>query len=138
MAPSEEAAPAGGIRPALERLAESALGLVRTRAELAAVELVEERERLLRRTALLLGGVVVLAFAVLLAGLFVIALFWDTYRLGAIACVALLYTLAGGLMIARAKSIGAQAPMPFASTLAELERDRARIMRVVQDRNGQS
>lgn len=133
MGPTEEAAPAGGMRPALERLAEGALGLLRTRAELAAVELAEERERLLRRTALLLGGVVTLAFAVLLAGLFVIALFWDTHRLGAIACVALFYTLAGGLMIARAKSIGSQAPTPFAATLAELERDRERMTRAVQD-----
>ena len=130
--PGEEP-PAGGMRPALARLAESAVALLRTRAELAGVEIAEERERLMLRLALLVGGVVVIAFAVLFAGLFVIAVFWDTHRLGAIACVALFYALAGALLVARAKSIGSQGPAPFAATLAELERDRARLARAMQE-----
>jgi uncharacterized membrane protein YqjE len=121
------------MRAALARLAESAIGFLRTRGELAGVEFAEERERLLLRLALLLGGIVILAFAVLFAGLFVIAVFWDTHRLGAIACVALFFALGGALMIARAKSIGSQAPAPFAATLAELERDRARFARAASE-----
>ena len=50
--------PAGGAKSALPRLAEATLGALRTRAELAGVELVIERERLLRRAALLVGGAV--------------------------------------------------------------------------------
>ena len=121
------------MRAALARLAESAIGFLRTRGELAGVEFAEERERLLLRLALLLGGIVILAFAVLFAGMFVIAVFWDTHRLGAIACVALFFALGGGLMVARAKAIGSEAPAPFAATLAELERDRSRFARAAHE-----
>jgi uncharacterized membrane protein YqjE len=121
------------MREALARLAESAIGFLRTRGELAGVEFAEERERLLVRLALLLGGIVILAFAVLFAGMFVIAVFWDTHRLGAIACVALFFALGGALMVARAKTIGNQGPAPFSATLAELERDRARFARAVDE-----
>ena len=47
--------------------------------------------------------------------------------------MALFYALVGGLLIARAKSIGSQGPAPFAATLAELERDRARLARALQE-----
>ena len=78
---SEGAPGAGGLKGALARLAESVVGLFRTRAELAGVELVEERERLVLRLALLVAGIVVLAFAALFVGVFIIALFWDSHPL---------------------------------------------------------
>jgi len=133
---SEGAPPAGGLKAALARLAESVVGLFRTRAELAGVELVEERERLVLRLALLVGGIVVLAFAALFVGAFIIAWFWDSHRLLAIAFVALVHALAGGLMIARSKAIGRDAPAPFSATLAELEKDRVRLQRAAQDMTG--
>jgi uncharacterized membrane protein YqjE len=133
---SEGAPPAGGLKGALARLGESALGLVRTRAELAGVELVEQRERLVLRLALLVAGIVVLAFAALFVGVFIIALFWDSHPLAAIAFVALLYALAGALMIAKSRAIGREAPAPFSATLAELEKDRVRLQRAAQDVTG--
>lgn len=133
---SEGAPPAGGLKASLARLAESVVGLFRTRAELAGVELVEERERLVQRLALLVGGIVVLAFAALFVGAFIIALFWDSHRLLAIAFVALAHALAGGFMIAKSKAIGRDAPAPFSATLAELEKDRVRLQRAAQDVTG--
>ena len=124
---SEGAPPAGGLRGALARLGESALGLVRTRAQLAGMELAEERERLVLRLALLIAGGVVLAFSGLFVGVFVIALLWDSYRLTAIAAVAVLYALGGWLLISKAQAIGRDAPPPFAATLAEFEKDRIRV-----------
>jgi uncharacterized membrane protein YqjE len=123
-----------GLRHALTRLGESLVAALRTRAELASVELAAERERLVLRVALLAGGVVVLAFAALFAGAFVIVLFWDTHRLAAIAGVAIVHAVAGALLVTRARAIGRQAPTPFAATLAELEKDRARLAGVVGDR----
>ena len=120
-------------KPSFARLAESVVGLVRTRAELAGVEFVEERERLIVRLALLLGGVMVVALAALFAGLLLVALFWDTHRLAIIAFLALLYAFAGALLIAKARAIGREAPGPFAATLAELEKDRLRLRRAAQD-----
>jgi uncharacterized membrane protein YqjE len=135
---SEGAPPAGGLKGALARLAESAVGLLRTRAELAGVELVEERDRLVIRLALLVAGIVVLAFAALFVGVFIIALFWDSHPLAAIAFVALLYALAGALMIAKSRAIGREAPPPFSATLAEFEKDRVRLQRMAQDVTGRT
>ena len=122
-----------GLKGALVRVGESAIGLLRTRAELAGVELVEERERLLLRIALLIGGAIVLAFAALFVGLFLIALFWETHLLQAIAAVTLLYAIAGALLIAKSRAIGRKAPAPFAATLAEIEKDRLRLQRAARD-----
>ena len=122
-----------GLKGALVRVGESAIGLLRTRAELAGVELVEERERLLVRVALLIGGAIVIAFAALFVGLFIIALFWETHLLEAIAAVTLLYAIAGALMIAKSREIGRKAPAPFAATLAEIEKDRLRLQRAARD-----
>ena len=133
---SEGAPPAGGLKGALARLAETALGLLRTRAELAGVEFVEERERLVLRLALLVAGIVVLAFAALFIGVFIIAMFWESHPLGAIAFVALVYALAGALLIAKSRTLGREAPPPFSATLAEFEKDRVRIQRAAQDATG--
>jgi len=124
---ADEPPRAGGLRDALGRLAEGALGALRTRAELAGVELVAERERLFLRLALIAGGVVALAFALLFAGAFVVVLFWDTHRLQAIAGVALAHAIVGAWLVNRARAIGRAAPAPFAQTLAELDKDRARL-----------
>ena len=131
-----EPPPSGGLKGALVRVGESAVGLLRTRAELAGVEFVEERERLLVRVALLIGGAIVISFAGLFVGVFVIAFFWDSYPLGAIAGVTILYAIAGALMIAKSRAIGRDAPAPFAATLAELEKDRVRLQRAAQDAGG--
>jgi len=122
-----------GLGATLAKLAESVAGLVRTRGELTVVELVEERERLVARLALLVGGLLALAFASLFAGVFVIAVFWESNPLGAIALVALAYAAAGGLMLAKSRSIARAAATPFAATLAEFEKDRVRLKRAAQD-----
>ena len=122
-------AAAGGLRPALARLGSSLVGTLRTRAELAGVEIVEERERLVLRLALLVGGMVAFALAALFIGVFVVVWSWETRRLLAIALVALVYALAGGVLIARARAIVRAAPAPFAATLSELEKDRVRLKR---------
>jgi uncharacterized membrane protein YqjE len=122
--------PAGGAKSALTRLAEATLGALRTRAELAGVELVIERERLLRRAALLVGGAVMLAFGALFAGALVIAAFWDSHRLTAIAMVAVAHVLAGAWLVARSRKAGDEGPPPFAATLAELDKDREALSRL--------
>ncbi|HVE50971.1 MAG TPA: phage holin family protein [Casimicrobiaceae bacterium] len=117
------------MKEAFARLAESALGAVRTRAELAGVELIYERERLLKRIALLVGGVVALGFAALFVGVFVVAVFWQTHPLAAIASVAVAYAILGAWLVSKARTLGS--PSPFAATLAEFEKDRARFAQVM-------
>jgi len=105
-------------------MGESSLELVRTRIELAALEFSEEHER--RKDQLLSIGVAAIAFAFALfaASAFVVAYYWDTYRLAALAGVTILYLLIGLAALWRMEVQRRTAAKPFAATLAELERDR--------------
>jgi uncharacterized membrane protein YqjE len=118
---------ARGLRGAAERLGASLLGLVRTRLELASVELAEERDRVQYQVASLVVAIAMFMFALLFVATWVVVYFWDTNRLTAIAVVAIVFAAAGaGLLMLRSQAARA-APMPFAATLAEFERDRAAL-----------
>ena len=81
------ARPAAGLGSALTQLAATALAMVRTRLELATVEFTEERERAKEMLLLVFSTVLVVLFALLFASVFIIAYFWDTYRLTAVGAV---------------------------------------------------
>jgi uncharacterized membrane protein YqjE len=121
---THRAAP-GGISGALSQLAGSAVDLLRTRAELAALEFEEARELAKDRITLLVIGLGCLAMATLGATAFVVVYFWDSYRLAALGCVTLAYLLAGLIALWRFSTHRQNDPKPFAGTIAELERDRA-------------
>lgn len=123
-----------GLRQSIARLASAFVGLASTRAELASIEFAEERERLTLRLGLVAAGGLLLAFAVLFAGAFIIVLFWDTYRLLAIAAVALAHLAGGAVLLGKAKAIGRGAPSPFAATIDELRKDKEMLERALADR----
>ncbi|MBK7081667.1 MAG: phage holin family protein [Betaproteobacteria bacterium] len=113
-----------GLRGALGRLAESGLALLRTRAELAALEFAESRDR--ARNQLVLGAIVGGALAFAWAGLcaLVVVAFWDTHRLAALAAIVVVHLIVAAIAWSRLHAAHADGPAPFAQTLAELERDR--------------
>ena len=122
----------GGLRGALARLAASALSLVETRAELAALEFDEARERAKDRLVLVVAAAVCFANGLLGATAFVVVYFWDSYRLAALGAVTLAWLL-GGLLAMWRFSVRQQTdPRPFAATLAELERDREWLAKQVR------
>jgi uncharacterized membrane protein YqjE len=105
------------------RIASTLVAMVGTRLELAAVEFQEDARRLLGYLAWSLLAVFLAAGAVMLAALFVILLFWDSYRLQAVAgMAALLAAGAGGIVMSVRSKLNAQSPL-FADTLAELRKD---------------
>jgi uncharacterized membrane protein YqjE len=123
----DDGGPPPGIVQSLRRLASTALALVVTRGELAAVELAEARERIAGwALAAVIGGVLLLA-ALLTVSLLVAAIFWDSYRWQAIGLLALAYGIAGTLLILRVKREVNAAPPLLSTTLAELARDRAAL-----------
>jgi uncharacterized membrane protein YqjE len=66
-------------------------------------------------------------FALLFAAAWIVVYFWDSSRLTAIAVVAVVFAAAGtGLLMLRSQAARA-APLPFAATIAEFERDRAAL-----------
>ena len=77
------------------------------------------------------GAAVATAAMALYAGAFVIVLFWETHRLLAIAAVGLVHLALGAFLLAKARSMGRDAPGPFAASLEELRRDRALLERTL-------
>jgi uncharacterized membrane protein YqjE len=121
--------PQGGVIGAIAQLGATALAMLRTRIELASVEFAEARERIKDMVLLAAVGIVLGLFALLFASLFVIAYFWDSYRLAAVGGVTLFYIAIAVLVFARLRKISRDAPALFAATLEELEHDAAALRR---------
>jgi len=115
------------ILAAVGRIAATLVAMVGTRLELAAVEFQEDARRLLGYLAWTLLAVFLAAGAFMLVALFVIVLFWDDYRLQAIAGMAILFAAGAGLILMKVKAgLNSQPPL-LAATLAELREDAAAI-----------
>lgn len=122
--PERKPAPPGFL-DSLRRLGANLLGTVHDRVELFAVELHEEKLRLMQLLlwlgAIAFAGVMALTFV----SLTLVYLFWDSARLAVLGGLALFYLAAlGGVALAFRRYLARQ-PRPFASTLSELKEDEA-------------
>lgn len=99
----------------------------RTRLELLAVEVAAERRRAVEMLALgfLFGIALLLGLA--FGSFLIIACFWETHRLAAIAGVSLVYGLIVLVTALRLRRLFVEAPMPFANTRDTLGRDIAAL-----------
>jgi uncharacterized membrane protein YqjE len=118
-----------GLGGAVAQLSASALAMLQTRIELAAVEFAEERERARIMLLLILSTVLVALFALLFASVFIIAYFWDTYRLTAVGAVTGFYLALAIIFMIRLRQRMQQKHSPFAATLSQLEEDAAALRR---------
>lgn len=105
------------------RIASNLLAMVRTRLELAAIELQEETHRLFGYLAWGVAAAFFGVVAVLLAILFVLVLFWDTHRLLAVGGMTVLFALGSLLAFLKVRGELAARPPLMAATLAELRKD---------------
>ena len=105
------------------------VALLRSRLELASLEFEEQRESATELLVLVLSGVLLGLFALLFASVFVIACFWDTYRLQAIAGVTLFYVVLAVFVVMRLKRRQRERTPAFAATLAEFSHDAAALRR---------
>jgi uncharacterized membrane protein YqjE len=118
-----------GLLASLQQFVATVLELLQTRAEIVATEFEEERERL--RELVVFGSVALfcLGFGFFFLTLFVVVLFWDSYRVYAVGGFALLYV---GLGISSAVILRQRLktrPRLFETTLAEFAKDRERLTR---------
>ena len=120
------------LRGALAKLADAMLGLLRTRLELVSIEYTEERTRITQHLVLLLAGIGCLLFALLFVAILVIVFFWESYRFPAIIGVILFFAALGGAFLWRRAEMSRGAPLPFAATVAEIEKDRAALARTMK------
>ncbi len=113
------------IAHALGQLGSTLLAMLHTRLELAAVELEEESHRFLGYLILGLLSLFLFGIAIALLALFVIVLFWDTYRLEAIGALVLLFGVSAGAIALKIKSSFAAKPRLMGATVSELGKDLA-------------
>ena len=124
---STRAAP-GGVFDSAKHLAASIVAHLHTRLALFATELAEEK---LRLTAILYSALTALFLfftTIVLALLFVIAVYWDTpYRLHVIGGLTLLFLTGAGIAWSRARALLQSRPRLFEASLDELYKDRQQL-----------
>jgi uncharacterized membrane protein YqjE len=122
--PDSGADAAPGVIASLRSLAANAVGIVRTRLELLANELEEERVRTLE--ILVLGAVALFcaAFGLVLLTAWLVVALWEQYRLFTLGVLALAYLVAAGVTLGVLKSKARERSKIFSASLAELRRDR--------------
>lgn len=124
--PAEAARPPEGtIKGAAGTLVE----LVGTRFELLGVELREESRHVLGLVVRGVAAGILAGSALAMAGVLVVAFFWDTHRLWAAALVALAY---GGLcayLLTGIRNTLRDRPTPFDASVREIQADLAALRR---------
>lgn len=120
------------ITESIGRIGATLVALVQTRLELMAVEVEEETLRLMNYLVLSLLALFLFGIATVMVAIFVVMLFWDTYRLQAVVAMAVLFAGAGALIARKVKLAMASKPRLLADSIAELNKDLEFIKTVSQ------
>lgn len=113
-----------GLFSSLKRLGDLAVGTIHNRVELFAVELQEEKIRLIQSIALTAAAIALGVTALTLLTITVVVIFWEEGRVPALGVLSALYVIATGLVI-RALRKSLMGTPGFRGTLGELKKDRA-------------
>jgi len=124
---AETAKDAPGMLDSAKRLLTTLVEIVETRLEIVANELEEQRVRFAQWVAVILATALLSGLAVFFASLFVVAMFWDTYRLGVVGGLALFYLVLAIIAAMVLRRRIKHRPHVFATILAELRKDRERL-----------
>lgn len=115
---------ASGLLASLPRMLDTLLEIAHTRIAIVSTEFEEERERLRQLVLYGFWSLFLLSMGLILGTLFLIALFWDEYRLHALGIIAGVYFTAGVITTLWLRRSLRTRPRIFASTLREIEKDR--------------
>lgn len=123
-ASSERPAAGAALQSSLRRLGATLLGMAHTRLELLAIELEDEKRRLLGvlgwgALAILMGG-----FGLVFLAVWLTVLLWDTHRLWALSLFSLLFLGLAAWAVWRAQALLKDSQGWLSATLDELEADR--------------
>ena len=121
--------PGSGILQSLRNLAATVVALLRTRLELIATEIEEERLRLLTLLFWAVGALCFLGVGILLLVLLVVAAFWDGHRFAAIGGLAGLFLVIGFFMAMAARNRTVRGRKFLSDSLGELAKDDERLRR---------
>jgi uncharacterized membrane protein YqjE len=118
---------ASGLLASLRRLLATLVGIVETRIELLSVE-IEEQALLFWQLLLLAAAILVFSGLALLAfSAWLLLLFWDNHPLAALGGLTLVYLAAALAALLGFRARCRTRPRLFATSLAELARDRVHL-----------
>lgn len=128
MVRGSDSPPAGaGLLSSLRGLADGLLETVRDRVELFALELHEEKFRVIQLFIWISAAIFSAILAITFASLTVVYLFWETARLAVLGGFAVLYGGAFVAVLVYCRKFIERQPKPFDATIAELQNDRTCI-----------
>ena len=113
-----------GLLGSLRGFADGLIGSAHDRLELLAVELHEEKYRLIQIFIWISAIVFLVMLAMVFASLALVVLLWDTARVAVVCILAGAYIAAALIAIFGFRRYLKRQPKPFAATLRELREDR--------------
>ena len=116
-----------GFLGSVRALADSLLATVQDRLDLIAVELQEEKHRLIQVFVWINAAIFTGMMAITFASLTVVYLFWASARLAVFCGLTLLYTGALAAIIIAFRRFLSRQPRPFEAALQEVKLDRTCI-----------
>ena len=116
-----------GLLASLRRLGDNLLGTVHDRIELVAIELQEEKHRLIQTFIWISVAVFTGMMALVFISLTVVYLFWEQSRLGVLIALAAVYTLIFVAVVLAFRRHLAREPRPLEATIREINQDRSCI-----------
>lgn len=116
-----------GLLGSLKSLAATLVAAGRTRLEILATEIEEEKLRLGQVLVLAFVGLFFLCLGVVFLAGFLTVLLWDTHRLFVLGAFTLIFLIGGAAAIGLALSKSRQKRRLFADSLAELARDQQQL-----------
>lgn len=116
-----------GLMGSARRLLSTLISIASTRLELLVNELQEERLRLTQMLLLALFALFCFGLGILLLTVFVVILFWDSYRLAVTGVLSAAFFALGVSMLMLLRSKVREKSRLFSASLAELANDRAQL-----------
>lgn len=118
---------ASGLFDSAGRLLSSLLAVVQTRLELVSVDVSEAQQHLLRLIVASVAALFAVLIAVVLATLVLVMAYWDSQRLLVLGLLSLVYFGLGSGIALLAVREARRLPRAFASSIAELAKDRQQL-----------
>ena len=107
----------------VRRLSASMLALLRIRLELLAIELQEEKDRIVRMLMAAVVTALLGCFALVFVAAFATVALWDSHRLLALGLCSLLFVALAGWSALALRRLAHTSPTLFQASLGELRRD---------------
>ena len=124
---SDSSSGTAGLLGSLRGLADSLLESARDRIELFAIELHEEKFRVIQLFIWISAAIFSAILAITFASLTIVYLFWETARIAVLGGFAVAYTAIFVAVLIYCRKFIAQQPRPFGATIMELKSDRTCI-----------